>query len=307
MPSKLAKFIETAMYGIKPLINNLSLEMERAGQDVLARGELRRLPENLCVLRADVLREDGTDIPAEWFLPSGAPQEFAVLYFHGGAYMAGSLTSSRVLAVDFAQATGLNTLSFEYRLSPEHPYPAGIEDAKTVYLDLLKLGVCSSGVAFIGDSAGGGMACALMLKLRDEGLPLPGVCVAISPWTDLTLCGESYRAKEKIDPLLALSKLERAREYYAPEELLTHPYVSPAFGDFTGCPPTLIHVGSDEMLLDDARALEKAMLCAGVEVELDVWEGLWHVWHAFDIPETRDAMQRIASYILGRLKCGGVG
>lgn len=303
MPSKLAKFIETAMYGIKPLLNNLSLEMERTGQDFLARGELKRLPENLCVLRADVSREDGTRIPAEWFHPTGAPHELAVLYFHGGSYMAGSLTSSRVLAVDFAHATGLNTLSFEYRLSPEHPYPAGIEDAQTVYLYLLKLGVCSSSVAFIGDSAGGGMACALMLKLRDEGIPLPGVCVAISPWTDLTLCGESYRQKEKDDPMLALAKLERARDYYAPESLLTHPYVSPAFGDFTGCPPTLIHVGGDEILLDDARALASAMHRSGVEVELDEWEGLWHVWHAFDIPETRDAMERIASYILGHLKC----
>lgn len=307
MPSRLARFIETAMHGIKPILNNLSLEMERAGQDLLARGELRRLPENLCVLRADVGREDGTEIFAEWFHPEGAPEEFAVLYFHGGAYMAGSLASSRVLAVDFAQATGLNTLSFEYRLSPEHPYPAGIEDAQTVYLNILRLGVCPSGVAFIGDSAGGGMACALLLKLRDEGLPLPGVCVAISPWTDLTLSGESYREKERDDPLLALSKLERAREYYAPEELLTHPYVSPAFGDFTGCPPTLIHVGSDEILLDDARALARAMRACGVEVRLDEWEGLWHVWHAFDIPETREAMERIAAYIRGRLECGGEG
>ena len=294
MPTTFSKLIRGAMKSLKPIVVNLSLEMERAGTDFLAKGENRRLPAGMNVMRLDV-----EDIPAEWFLPEGAPHDAAVIYFHGGAYMTGTLMSSRVLAVDFAQATGLNTLSFEYRLAPEHPYPAALEDAYKIYLAAVEWGVPPEGMVFAGDSAGGGLLCALALLLRDKGLALPGGMVMLSPWVDLTMSGESHTLYEDIDPLLTRAKLERAVEYYTGHRDLKNPYISPVFGDFKGFPPALIHVGTNELLLSESQALCEAMRACGVSVTLEEWEGMWHVWHVFDIPETREAMGRIGAFVRG--------
>ncbi|MDL2235358.1 alpha/beta hydrolase [Christensenellaceae bacterium OttesenSCG-928-L17] len=298
MPTAISHILQAAVRGFRPLLNNLSLEMERMGQDVLARADVR-LPENM-VVATDCIG----DMRAEWFHTLGAPEDEVLIYFHGGAYMAGSIESNRILAVDFAQATKRNVLSFEYRLAPEHPFPAALEDAIAAYRYVLDLGVKPERIAFVGESAGGGLEIVTALKARELGLPLPAVIVAISPWTDLTLRGKSYTENERVDPLLLRKKLVRAVMYYAYGQDLQNSYISPLYADFSGFPPTLIHVGTHELLLSDAQGLHEAMLRDGVEVKLEEWKGMWHVWHVFDIPESRTAFMEIADYISERISPG---
>ncbi|HWR22598.1 MAG TPA: alpha/beta hydrolase [Feifaniaceae bacterium] len=299
MASRVSNILQAAIRGFRPLLNNLSLEMERIGQDILAEADTRALPENMVVANDCV-----NGVFAEWFHTLGAPEGEAILYFHGGAYMAGSIASTRPLAVDFAQATGRNVLSFEYRLAPEDPYPAALEDALEVYRYMLSLGLSPGRIAFAGDSAGGGLEIATALKAREEGLPLPAAIVALSPWADLTLSDESYAENKSVDPLLERRKLLRAAMYYAYGKNLRDPFISPVFADFTGFPPTLIHVGTHEVLLGDARKLYAAMRRDRVEAELSEWEGMWHVFQVFDLPESRAAMEHIAAFMLARISPG---
>lgn len=301
MPTTLSEIIRAAIRGLRPITNNLSLESERNGIDFLGKLETRKLPSNVNIIRWDI-----GDIPAEWFHHESSPEDAVAIYFHGGAYISGSLTSSRVLAVDFVQALQMNVLSFEYRLAPEHPFPAALDDAMKVYKTVLGLGVSPERITFIGDSAGGGLLCAAAIRSRDEGLPLPSSLVMISPWVNLTLSGRTYETMRDKEPLLTIAKLERAVECYTGNKDLKNPYISPVFGDFKGIPPTLIHVGTHELLLDDARTLSTNMARDGVDVTLDEWEGMWHVWHTFDVPETAVALERIADYILTRLGSGEV-
>ncbi len=296
MPSRVSNILQAAIRGFRPLLNNLSLEMERIGQDIIATADTRVLPENIVVATDCV-----GSVLAEWFHTLGAPEDEAILYFHGGAYMAGSIASTRPLAVDFAQATGRNVLSFEYRLAPENPYPAALEDAMAVYRHMLSLGLSASRIAFVGDSAGGGLEMATALKAREEGLPLPAAIAALSPWVDLTLSDESYVENKAVDPLLERRKLLRAVMYYAYGKSLFDPFISPVFADFTGFPPTLIHVGTHEVLLGDSRKLYAAMKRDGVDVELSEWEDMWHVFQVFDIPESRAAIGRIAEFMLAHI------
>lgn len=296
MPTRLARLIENAIRGLRPLTNNMSLEAERAGQDFLGRVETRHIPDGINVVRSDV-----GDIPAEWFHPEGAADDAAIIYFHGGAYMAGSLVSNRVLALELATSLGMNVLSFEYRLAPENPYPAALVDAMRIYRSVLELDVPAQRISFIGDSAGGGLLCAAALRAKADGIELPSSLVMLSPWVDLTLSGETYETLKDRDPLLTKQKLKRAAEYYVGDADAHDPYISPVFGDFHGFPPALIHVGTHEVLLDDARMLAKAMLRDGAEATIEEWQGMWHVWHAFDIKETRLALKRISEYVCGNM------
>ncbi len=300
MPSKISGVLQAAIRSFRPLLNNLSLEMERAGQDVLASGGLRSLPENMVVAATDI-----NGMRAEWFHTLGAPEDEVIIYYHGGAYMAGSIESNRPLAVDFARATGRNVLSFEYRLAPEHPYPAALEDGLAAYQYVLGLGIEPQRIAFVGDSAGGGLEIAATLRAMELGLPAPAAVVALSPWVDLTLSGESYETNADLDPLLQRNKLVRAVMYYAYGRSLKDPLISPVFADFHGFPPTLIHVGTHELLLSEAQRVAAAMRRDGVEVRLEEWDGMWHVWHVFDLPESAAAIGEIAAYILNRIGSAG--
>ncbi len=296
MPSPVSSILQAAIRGFRPLLNNLSLEMERMGQDLIASNGVK-LPDNM------VVAEDCIgDMRAEWFHTLNAPEDEAILYFHGGAYMAGSILSTRPLAVDFAQATGRNVLSFEYRLAPENPFPAALEDGFSAYRHMLSLGIAPEHIAFVGDSAGGGLELATALKAKEEGVPLPAAIAALSPWVDLTLSDQSYFENQKADPLLERKKLLRATMYYAYGKYLKHPYISPVFADFSGFPPTLIHVGTHEVLLGDSRKLAAAMRRAGVDVQLQEWEGMWHVWHVFDVPESHQAIDSIAEFLLAHIR-----
>ena len=267
--------------------------MERMGQDFLAANEVQKLPENMVVAEVTI-----GDMRAEFFHTLGAPEDEAILYFHGGAYMAGSIVSTRPLAVDFAQITGRNVLSFEYRLAPEFPFPAALEDAFSAYLYMLSLGLSPNRIVFVGESAGGGLEFATALKAREEGIPLPAAIAALSPWVDLTLSGSSYAENRWTDPILERKKLLRATMYYAYGRYLKDPLISPVFADFTGFPPTLIHVGTHEVLLGDSQRLALAMRRAHVDVQLQEWEGMWHVWHVFDVPESHEALRGISDFLL---------
>ena len=234
---------------------------------------------------------------AMWFQPKKINVNRVILYFHGGAYCAGSVRTHKALIARIARASNCKALGIDYRLAPEHSFSAALDDAMTAYRGLQAEGY--SRIILAGDSAGGGIAMALMLQLRDRGLSLPHAAVLISPWVDLTMSGESMVTKAHVDPLIDPEVLDSfASKYYADHDP-RHPYISPLFGDLHGLPPVLIHVGSLEVLLDDSTRLAKKLKKAGVEVELAVWEKMFHVWHylAGILPESNDAIRVIGRYI----------
>ncbi len=238
--------------------------------------------------------------PCERHTPE-SPEDGLVLYLHGGAYVAGSLDSHRSLCARLAQATAREVLAVDYRLAPEHPFPAGLDDAVAVYRDVLASGRDAPQVVVAGDSAGGGLAAALLLRLRDERDPRPAGAVLLSPWLDLTMTADAVTSRAETDPMLREATLRRSAAAYAGEDL-RHPLVSPVFADPAGLPPLLVLVGTAEILLDDSRTFAERAAAAGVEVECDVEDDMPHVWPAIDgPPESAAAMQRIGAWVRSRL------
>ena len=222
-----------------------------------------------------------------------------VVFLHGGAFIIGSPSLYRHVTWRIAAAARAGVLAVDYRLAPEHPFPAALNDAFAAYNWLRAGGADPARIAVMGDSAGGGLVFSLMLKLRDEGCPLPGAAVALSPWTDLALTGASLRRNRAADPMLRTDYQPLfVNEYLAGADPRT-PYVSPLYGDVTGLPPTLIQVGSDETLHDDAVRMADRMRAAGSPVELEIWPRMPHVWHAFApfVPEACRAIERIGSFV----------
>jgi epsilon-lactone hydrolase len=225
-----------------------------------------------------------------------------VLYFHGGGYAFGSEPLVRDFTWRLGAATGASVLYFDYRLAPEHPFPAAIEDASKVYRWLAGR-MNPARIVFVGDSAGGGLVLATLYKIRDEGLALPRAAVAISPWTDLALTGPSLRHNAKSDPMMDVKQLPVFARRYLGDADPRHPYASPLYGDAAGLPPTLIQVGSDEILHDDGARMAAKLRQAGCEVELEEWPRMPHVWHYYArlIPEGRRAIERIGAFVRTRL------
>lgn len=223
----------------------------------------------------------------------------AVLYLHGGGYVTGSIESYRMLCVPLARALGLRVIVPEYRLSPEHPYPAALEDAHSAFRGLLAEGVAASDIVLAGDSAGGGLCLAAALSLRDAGGPTPAAVICLSPWADLSNSGASHAANAKSEALLDTRDLDRWAALYAGGARLEDPYVSPVNGDFRGFPPLLIQVDRGEILLDDSRAVAERARAAGVDVVLSVWDGLWHVWPALGdlVPESGAAFAEMRAFL----------
>ncbi len=240
---------------------------------------------------------------AEWVVAAGPGRARVVLYLHGGGYVMGSLATHRKLAGDISRAAGARVLLLDYRLAPEHPYPAAVEDAVRAYRWLLAGGVDAGAIAVAGDSAGGGLTIATLLALRDEGLPPPGAAVAISPWTDLTLQSASIEAVAERDPIVRAGDLTRYRDWYLHGTDFRHPGASPAHADLTGLPPILVHVGEAEVLLDDAVLLAEHCRRDGVDVTLETWPDMVHVWHVFAgrVPESTEAVERIGAFLQERL------
>lgn len=230
---------------------------------------------------------------AEWLTPPGVRTDAAVLYFHGGGYAIGSPRSHRHLAAAIARAAGTRALLLDYRLAPENPYPAALDDAVAAYQWLLARGIAPGRIVLGGDSAGGGLTVATLLALRDRGVPRPAGGVCISPWVDLTCSGASYATKAAADPIVTRDGVEAMAQAYVGTGDRKAPLVSPLYADLHALPPLLIQVGSDEVLLDDAIGLGARARAAGVEVTVEEWPQMVHVWHWF-LPILDEAEKAIA-------------
>jgi acetyl esterase/lipase len=222
-----------------------------------------------------------------------------ILYCHGGGYSTGSCLYGRPLTSKLATATSLDVLGFDYRLAPEHPYPAALEDAEKIWDYLMLLGYGARDIILAGDSAGGNLALTLTLKLKAEGRLLPRGIILMSPWTDFTSSGKSFVTREEVDPVLSKEYIDRMIEAYTAGQRaeLKNPYISPLFGNFTGFSPTYIQVGDNEILLSDSLSLYKKMAKAGVSVRLDRFKGMWHVFQMSPFKTASEAMDRIAEFV----------
>jgi epsilon-lactone hydrolase len=240
--------------------------------------------------------------PAEWLRPPSAVPGRVVLYLHGGGYVIGSPRSHRHLAAAIAGAAGASALLLDYRLAPEHPYPAAVEDATSAYRWLLDQAIAPEHIVIAGDSAGGGLAVATLLALREARVPLPGGGVCISPWVDLTCGGASYATKAAADPIVQRAGVEQMARAYLGATPPRTPLASPLFADLRGLPPLLIHVGSDEVLLDDAVQLAERARAAGVDATLEIYERMIHVWHWFlpMLDEAQTAVETIGRFVRSR-------
>ena len=222
-----------------------------------------------------------------------------VLYVHGGGYNYGTPALYRDLTWRIADVARTTVTLPVYRLAPEHPFPAALDDVVTSYLFLLSEDIDPRRLALIGDSAGGGLVFATLLRLRDAGKPLPAATVAISPWVDLSLQSESSISFGRTDPMLSLTEARHLAANYLGSAAPNHPYASPIFGDVSGVPPSLIQVGDDEMLRDDAVIMAQRLRAAGCEVELELWPRMPHVWHTLArlVPEGHRAIERIGAFL----------
>jgi epsilon-lactone hydrolase len=240
--------------------------------------------------------------PAEWVRAPGGDPDRAVLYLHGGGYVMGSLATHRKLAGDVSRAAGVPVLVLDYPLAPEHPYPAAVDVAAAAFAELAaERGAANLVVA--GDSAGGGLTLACVLALRDRGHDLPAAAVALSPWVDLADCDHTASPLALIDPIIHAEGLARMAGLYAGGADRTDPLLSPARADLTGLPPLLIQVGEAEVLLPESQRLAEAAEAAGVDVALDVWPEMPHVWQVFAgrVPEATEAVEGIGRFIGQRL------
>jgi acetyl esterase/lipase len=242
---------------------------------------------------------DAGGVPAEFVSWKGADKNRTILYLHGGGYVICSPRTHRDLVWRLARAAKARMLSIDYRLAPENPHPAAVEDALAAYQWLLGRGTEPTRMAVMGDPGGGGLALVLLQPLRDRGVPLPACAVCMSPWTDLTCTGASVDQNERLDPLLRKELLEGYARYYAPEGDLALPSISPLFGDFSNLPPLLIQVGTDEVLLDDSRRVAEKAAKDKMSVELQVWPRMMHVFQAltYFFPEARKAIAEIGRFV----------
>jgi acetyl esterase/lipase len=244
-------------------------------------------------------------VPCEWVVAPGAATNRRILYLHGGGYAAGSLDTHRALCGDISVASGASVLNVDYRLAPEHAAPAQFDDALLAYrwmLDNGPLGEEEATHAFVaGDSAGGGLALAVLQGIRDKGVRAPDAAVLISPWTDMTISGGSIRANSDKDPMVGYGLISWMAGMVVGDGNPKDPRVSPLFGDYAGLPPMLIQVGENETLLDDSLRAAEAAKGAGVDVTLESWPDVIHVWHALGhgVPEASRGINRVGEYLRG--------
>lgn len=241
--------------------------------------------------------------PAEWVEGPDADGSRVLLYFHGGGYVIGSIATHRALVARIARVAGIRGLVLDYRLAPEHPFPAAVEDAMAAYRFLLDEGIEPEGIALGGDSAGGGLTFATLVALRDAGTPLPAAAIALSPWVDLEGSGESMTTRADADPMVGREGLlEMARLYLAEADPKT-PTASPLHADLAGLPPLYVQVGTAETLLDDATRIAARARAAGVQIELEPFEDLVHVFQAFapHVPESLEAIQKLGAFLKRQL------
>ena len=271
------------------------LERQRAGQELFG-----RLVTPAAGLRFDSLtiRHGAVPVPAEWVSQEdGHDRRHVVLYCHGGGYTCGQLGYARVLASKLALASGCDVLSFEYRLAPEHPYPAAQQDALSVWDYIAYMGYGARDVLLAGDSAGGNLALELALKLKEQGRRQPRALILMSPWTNMTASGPSYTERADIDPMLTMEYIESVRAAYCGERTdFDNPCFSPLLADLRGLPPTLIQVGTNEILYSDSELLYEAMQRQGVFSTLEVYDECWHVFQQMPTRHAAQAMDSVGRF-----------
>ena len=246
---------------------------------------------------------DAGGVPGEWVRAPGVGADGAVLYLHGGGYAIGSINTHRELASRISAVTGLPVLVIDYRLAPEHPHPAAVEDAVAAYRWLLGQGLSADRVVVAGDSAGGGLTVATLLALRDAGDPLPACAVPISPWVDMEVSGDSCTSRADVDPMVTPESLKRMADWYMNGQDLRTPLASPIHADLSGLPPLLVQVGDAEVLRDDATRLVERARAAGVDATCEVADECIHVWHVFaGVPESEAAVRRLGEFVKGHVK-----
>ncbi len=239
-------------------------------------------------------------ISAEWLYQKDQIEDRAILYLHGGSYHAGSLKTHRDLAARIGKVSSSPVLSIDYRLAPENPFPAALEDAVSAYIWLIEhKNIKSSKIAIAGDSAGGGLTFATLLKLRDEERTLPACAIGLSPWTDLALTGDSIKTKADVDIMLTENEGEQSAELYLKDLDRKHPLAPPLYANLKGLPPLLIQTGTAEIILDDSTRFAEKAEKDGVKVILDLWPGMFHVFQIFGnlMPESKKALEKIGDFI----------
>lgn len=284
-------FIKNFLKTAQPIVNRIPLMNQRSYQTTFF--TLKPLP-------SDVIYDEIEDFSykAEWVIPPEEDPEKVIFYTHGGGYGMGDLISSRALIAPIAKKTGIRVFSFEYRLAPEHPFPAAFDDAKKAYEYVLGQGYSPGNIIAFGESAGGGLAVSNILRLIAGGKEAPKCLVTISPWSDLTATGQTYFLNEDKDPLLRGKYLKRLADSYVGDDSPLNPYISPAFASYDDrFPPTLIQAGSDEVLLDDSKLLYNAMKDGGVDVDIEIYPKMWHVFHIWQIEESDKAITAIDEFI----------
>jgi acetyl esterase/lipase len=268
------------------------LEERRRRLDAL--GGQYRLPADVIV---EPVLADG--VRAEWTSTPGADPRRTILFLHGGGYISGSLDSHRHMIAQAGREAHARTLALGYRLAPEHPFPAALEDALAGYRFLLASGFEPKRIAIAGESAGGGLAVATLVSLRGAGVELPACCWLSSPWTDLAMTGESMTSKAAVDPLIQKDYLLELAKAYLGNADARSPLASPIYADLTGLPPTLVQVGAAETLLDDAVRLARVAGAADVRVTLEIWPDMIHAWHLFhpQVAAGRRALAAVGDFI----------
>ncbi len=289
---EIAQIIEQ-LKSVQASTTEITVEATRTSFDLLA--TLFELPKDVQYKPVDV-----EGISAEWITSPGVKLPYVILYLHGGGYVAGSIGTYRELVSRIGRVSKARVLILDYRLAPEHPFPAAVEDAMTAYHWLLAVeGIKPEHIVIAGDSAGGGLTLACLVKLRDAGIALPAGAVCLSPATDLALTGESIRKNAKLDPFLTPELAEFLVNVYLGDADPRNPLASPLYADLKGLPPLFMQVGTSEILLDDSVRFAERAKVAGVNVTLDVWQDMIHIFAIFAAltPEGKQGVNRIGEVI----------
>ena len=293
MPSLTSKYLSIEMRILRPLLNKFNINRARILQDLF--GDIRK---KIISKKVDYTEITLGCCEACFVVSKDIKKnnKRVILYLHGGSYVFGGIKYARGFAGTLAMETKQRVFTIAYRLAPENPYPAAVEDSFSAYEYLLREGYSPGNVALVGESAGGGLIFSLCLLLKQKGVPLPSALIGISPWADLTFSGESYKYNRKKDPVLSEEGLRKNAAAYAKDHE-RDPLVSPIYGDLSKFPPVLIIVGGNELLLDDSKRLAESLLKQGNKCELIIEEGLWHVYVLFKTPEAKVALGKIAAFL----------
>lgn len=292
MPSVISSLLKAQIGLLNPLFNGLDLEKQRRLQDALASLGSRAAANKTAAYKAEL-----PSCEASWVFPLQGQVSRAILYLHGGGYVSGTLEHARGFGGLMALETGRAALCLGYRLAPEHPYPAALEDALAAYR-LMLTRYQPGEIAFVGESAGGGLCFALALKLKELRLPQPLKIAALSPWVDLKQSLEACRLMGH-DPVLSCEGISRSAAYYLSGHDAEDPFVSPLFGELSGLPETLMITGGDEILLPENEEMLKRLTRAGVRARQHVEPGMWHVYPLYPVPEARTAQAMLREFLEG--------